>query len=423
MQVVRALAARAMVKHSVMLMQPFFTRARFGRPQLFSSLLLIVFAAQVVWLVRSDLHNSGPDPLEQFRVDQGLRQWRGQGIAGMMDRASNPTPSFDAERSPLIYLISSAPLLVWPDRLRTPETAWIWRWLLRLPFLGIGLLLGASLWYVARRLCTNFGGFVALILYCFSPAMIQASALWHTQPSIVAAWGSFGAVFTAIAVAHTLYAPREVVLWNWRRIALLGTSFALAAGAQFSMVVVAPVALLFLLYVAPVRRHAALAVWGASCTQGSILFAAFYFFHMHALSESLRHAVLFAPSLQGLANPRIYRVVIDKIIAGCPALVLLLPVTLIAYAAWPRTRYFGNTAPLLVGLLFAALALGEPHTSGSGFILSAIPFFFIFAAGVITDLAETRHRQVVIAGLGGLLSVYVLWNVHALALVPAGTLR
>jgi hypothetical protein len=412
-----------MVKHSVTLMQPFFTRARFGRPQLFSSLLLLVFATQVIWLVRSDLRSSEPDPLEQFRVDQGLRQWRGQGIAGMMDRASDTTPSPDAERSPLIYLVSSAQLLGWPDRLRTPESARTWRWLPRFPFLGIGLLLGASLWYVSRRLCTNFGGFVALILYCFSPAMIQASALWHTQPSIVAAWGSFGAVFTAIAVAHTLYAPREVVLWNWRRTALLGISFALAIGGQFSMVVVAPVALLFLMYVAPVRRRAGLAIWAASCAVAAILFAAFYFFHLRAMSDSLRHATFIASSLQGLANPGVYRVVFEKIIGGCPAFVLLLPVTLIVYAFWSRTRYFGNTTPLLVGLLFAALALMEPHTSSAGFILSAVPFLFIFVAGVITDLAETRYRQLVIAGLGGLLGVYVLWNLHALALVSSGVMR
>jgi hypothetical protein len=62
----------------------------------------------------------------------------------------------------------------------------------------------------------------------------------------------------------------------------------------------------------------------------------------------------------------------------------------------------------------------EPHTSSAGFLLSAVPFFFIFIAGVITDLAETRHRQLVLAGLGGLLGVYVLWNLHALTLVRVG---
>src|SRR5947209_16589010 len=37
----------------------------------------------------------------------------------------------------------------------------------------------------------------------FSPSLIQASALWHTEPEIATAWGAFGTIFTAIAVAHT----------------------------------------------------------------------------------------------------------------------------------------------------------------------------------------------------------------------------
>ena len=87
--------------------------------------------------------------------------------------------------------------------------------------------------------------------------LVRASALWFAQPETGAAWGSFGAIFTAIAVAHTLYAPREVVLWNWRRIALLGLSLALAVGSQFSLIVVVPLALAFMLYLAPTRRVAA----------------------------------------------------------------------------------------------------------------------------------------------------------------------
>src|SRR5208283_2129870 len=111
----------------------------------------------------------------------------------------------------------------------------------------------------------------ALTLYCFSPSMLQASAVWHTEPEILAAWGSFGAIFTAIAVAHTLYAPREVVLWNWRRIVLLGISLAIAVGSQFSMIVVVPIALAFLLYLAPIRRGAVITIWIAACLVGLLL--------------------------------------------------------------------------------------------------------------------------------------------------------
>ena len=117
------------------------------------------------------------------------------------------------------------------------------------------MLLGSSLWYVARRLYGNAGGYIALSLYAFSPPVIlRASTI---QPATVAAWGAFGAVFTAIAVAHTLYAPREVVLWNWRRILLLGLALAFAIGAQFSLVIIIPLALAFMFYLVPERRGAA----------------------------------------------------------------------------------------------------------------------------------------------------------------------
>ena len=50
-------------------------------------------------------------------------------------------------------------------------------------------MLGASLWYVARRLYGNFGGFIALALYTFSPIIINRTN--QVQEDIVAAWGAF----------------------------------------------------------------------------------------------------------------------------------------------------------------------------------------------------------------------------------------
>jgi len=247
-------------------MRPYFTRERFGRPQFLAALLLLLFLGQAVWLVHAELGAARePEGPEAVRIGEGWRQLHGRGIAGAPFLSSGETPgqdavsnddNFDTEHSPLIYLVSAAPLLAWPQDLAI-DSAVYWRWLPRLPLLAGGLFLGASLWYVARRLCGNTGGFIALTFYCFSPSLIQASAGWHTEPEILAAWGAFGTIFTAIAVAHTLYAPREVVLWNWRRIVLLGVSLAIAIGSQFSLIVLLPMALGFLLYVAPVRRQAA----------------------------------------------------------------------------------------------------------------------------------------------------------------------
>src|SRR5579863_8852001 len=245
-------------------MRPYFTRDRFGRPQFLAGLLLLAFLAQALWLVRMQLLVESQIPpygAEAALIAGGLRQWHGQGIAGAPYPNAHGAPfsevsedGFDIEHSPLLSLATAAPLLAWPEHLWRTELLNYWRWLPRLPFLACGLFLGASLWYVARRLCGNTGGFIALTFYCFSPSLIQASAVWHTEPEITAAWGAFGTIFTAIAVAHTLYAPREVVLWNWRRIVLLGVSLGIAVGSQFSMIVLVPMALAFLLYVAPVRR-------------------------------------------------------------------------------------------------------------------------------------------------------------------------
>jgi hypothetical protein len=411
-------------------MRRYFTRDRFGRPQFLAGLLLLAFLAQAIWLVHAELGASqGPDSDEALRIGEGMKQWHGRGVAGapfvepadnfLRDPMQNESSGYDTERSPLLYLVSGGPLLAWPHDL-DPDSSTYWRWLPRLPFLACGMFLGASLWYVARRLCGNAGGFIALTFYCFSPSLIQASAAWHTEPEIVAAWGAFGTIFTAIAVAHTLYAPREVVLWNWRRIVLLGVALAIAIGSQFSLIVLVPMALGFLLYVAPVRKSAGLVIWIAACCVGFLLLFAFYFFNGHTFLQSMNHAVFWGARYRGFAVPGVYKGIAGGIGRGCPALGLVLPVALVTYAAWPRTRYFGNTAPLLVSLLFIVLTMANPHTGGGGFLLAAIPFLFIFVSGILADLLETSYRPVILASVLVLLVTYIAQTLLALAQVPRG---
>jgi hypothetical protein len=407
-------------------MPQFFTRERFGRPQFLAGALLVAFLAQGIWLVRADLHTSdGPSELEQFRLAAGWRQLHGAGIAGdpypdlpgaFPPEVSRDTAGFDTEHSPLLSLVSALPLYACPRWLFHSN----WPWLARIPFLLCGVALGASLWYVARRLCGNAGGFLALTLYCFSPSMIQASAVWHTEPEILAAWGSFGATFTAIAVAHTLYAPREVVLWNWRRIVLLGISLAIAVGSQFSMIVVVPIALAFMLYLAPIRRTAAIIIWTAACVVALTLLFATYFFHPHAFLESMHHASFWGATWRSFTVRAVYREVARQILQACPALVLLLPVAIATFIAWPRTRYFGNTAPLLVALLFIGLAMAHPDQAGAGFLLASIPFILIFVSGILADLMETPYRQLVTASVWGLIAADILWTTLKLSQVPTG---
>jgi len=419
-----------------------------NRTKKFAGVLLLIFLAQCVWLIHAELRSGfGCYPSgtmeRQSRAREGLAQWRGQRVAGTPGNgppldtspAGNPPlqtfHGYDPYRSPVWYLVAAAPVAFGPSPM-DPAREKLWLWLTRVPYLTFGVLLGASLWYVTRRLYGNPGGVIALVLYCFSPGIIQSSSEVCRDSEIGAAWGAFGAVFTAIALAHTLYAPREVVLWNWRRITLLAISLALAIGSQFSLIVLAPVTLGFLLYLAPQRRVAATMIWAAACAGAAVLFAAGYFFHFEILWRGLHAAKWVDVAPAALRMSENYRGAASHIVHGSPLLIVLLPVVFFGYAAWRRARYFGNTAPLLMVALCLGLGLAAPDFPGQGFLLVAMPFLFAFVAGVFADLLETRSGSYS-GGSGsgdsysgglwlrifltGALAGYALWSLVALAQV------
>jgi hypothetical protein len=396
----------------------FFTRERFGRPQVLAGLLLLVFLGQCAWLVN---RSAGLTPREQYRISEGLRRWYEKGrpenfytpVNGRVSEASE-TGTYDSNHSSLWYLIAAAPLLLRPESMSLHSNPSL-VWLARAPYLLFGILLGASLWYVSRRLYGNAGGYIALGLYCFSPAIIRSSAVWFAEPEVGAAWGSFGAIFTAIAVAHTLYAPREVILWNWRRIILLGVSVALAVGSQFSLIIVVPIALTFMLYLAPTRRIAAALIWVAACTFSLLLLWASYFFRWKIFWSEMASADFVPIARRSFAIAGAYRRAFAELGQSSPALVVAIPIAIIVYVLWPRTRYFGNTAPLSVAVIFLLMGIGMPHYPGLGFQLVAVPFLLVFVAGISADLLETRHRNLVLSCLWGLLTANAIWNLAELA--------
>ena len=411
----------------------FFTRERFGKPQFLAGFLLLLFVAQSLWLLNRAARSAEPEAAEHFRINEGLRQWRQGAVAGTPAAAplrspfDTPPPELDANdgydpnHSPLWYLIAAAPLLFWQHPLQadfTSHTGWLaQRWFECFPYILFGVLLGASLWYVTRRLYGNSAGYIALTLYCFSPAILRTGVLWSAQPEMGAAFGAFGMIFTAIAVAHTLYAPREVVLWNWRRILLLGVSLTLAVGSQFSLVILAPVALLFMWYLAPERRRAAFVIWAGSCFLSVFLALACYSFHPGILWQGIRHADFLGVTGRAYLMEGAYERLALNLATASPALTLAMPLALAVFVSWKRARYFGNTVPLIVGGLSLMLGLGSPHYPGLGFLLVALPFLFAFIAGVCADLLETKYRDWVLASVAGLLIAYALWNL--MALIPA----
>jgi hypothetical protein len=373
-----------------------------GRPQILAGLLLLAFLAQCLWLaVHSPLRAA---ELSQIQQGQELFQQH--------------VFSAEAARSPVIPVLAAVLLVASGDdralENHGSETRAIlsWRWRARLPFIAVGVLLGASLWYVARRLYGNAGGYIALSLYAFSPALILRAA--SIQPAIVAAWGAFGVVFTAIAVSHTLYAPREVVLWNWKRIGLLGLAITLGVGSQFALAAVVMLAFAFMLYLAPERRVAALAIMAAACAVAFVLLLACFGFDLPAMMGSVRglRAADFAPQLLGR---KLTYTLLAMFFLRMPGVLVVLLAALVVYAAWKRPRFFGVNAPLMSFALVILLGITMPHLGGFNLFVAALPFAYVFIAGVFADLLESSYSGLVFGVLTGVILAHAVVSVFGLA--------
>ncbi len=300
------------------------------------------------------------------------------------------------------------------------------KWLLRLPFVGIGWLVGASIWYVARRLYGNAGGYIALTLYCFSPAVFFP---WP-GPLLTGSLGIFGTVFVAIAAAHTLYAPAGAAISELRsrqrRIILLGLAIVLAVGSGYWAISLVLLGLGFMLYLVPERRLASLGVVLSSCVVASLLLLACFGFHGRALIAALTqtHFLPTHPFHRGIIAGEVLRAYLTGIRHGENLILLVLTgIALVAYFSWDRCRYFGNTAPLLSLLVLTALGLGAFADVFVGpFPLRATPFLYVFLGGVFADLLESRWRNAFGILLLGLLVVYATLSVLAVARLRASVL-
>jgi len=68
--------------------------------------------------------------------------------------------------------------------------------------------------------------------------------------------------------------------------------------------------------------------------------------------------------------------------------------SLLLYVSFRRSRYFGNTAPLLTALCLLPLMTTQTTTAPW---LWSMPFLFTFIGGVFADALETRHRKLFLA--------------------------
>jgi hypothetical protein len=336
---------------------------KIGKAQIFAGLLLLAFLAQCLWVAqRWKFFDREYQYLASNQQGSAGREWR------VSSPATTSVAAFTFRFTAALRSIAPAPI---KDALAIPHP-----WLFRLPFITFGVWLGAALWWVARRLFGDEGGYVALALYCFSPAMIRVSS--NVGPEIILAWSSFGLIYTAIGVAHTVYAsPRKWV----PRIVLLGISIGICLSTALWSFTVVLLAFAFMLYLTPGRRPAVLVVLGGGSAIGLCILG---FFAWFSGSTGMETPVLITPRITWDLVRNLWFALVDGYI-----LVALLIFALTAYWSWPRARYFGNTAPLITSFLTVLLFTLVP-AAGLWNPVLGLAFGFAFIGGVAADLLETQ---------------------------------
>jgi hypothetical protein len=272
--------------------------------------------------------------------------------------------------------------------------------LLRLPFLLAGCLLGAGLWWVTRRLYGNLGGYTALALYCFSPAVLRACVAPNAE--VLAALGVYGGVYTCIGVAHAMQGPRR----KWRpRIVLLTAAFGLAAASHIAALpVVTLLGLAAMLWVAEGRRAQVLPVVLVAVAGALVLVFACYGFSPDAFSYVFRSAAGFLWVSMDPAR-RFFSALPNAGITVATAGALVL------YLGIGKSRYFGNTAPLVCARVLMVLVmtgvLGSPW-------LWALPFLLTFVGGVFADAYEGARGRLVLGAAGAIVLLQAVFCVLSL---------
>ncbi|MGA2896188.1 MAG: hypothetical protein ABSE27_01135 [Acidobacteriaceae bacterium] len=400
-------------------------RIHIGRPQRLAALLLLALLAQCLWIVGHQQLSTADDRFARC----GREMWeRPSPLAGTFTTCGNLNGD-----GTFAYRVAGLPLtlerltLLAVDHFRSPAnrlytggslngSTWESRHqlnfvvvLIHLPFVLFALLLGGGLWWVTRRLYGNEGGFFALGLYCFCPAVVRMAVAPNND--VLAMWGLYGLIYTAIGVAHAMQGPRR----KWRpRIVLLTIALGLTAAAHLLAAIVGFIAALaFMLYLAERRRGYVFQVLLISAIGALAILFAFYGFRPAAFSYVFTGgAARFWFSLAGVRS-----FVVDRGFAGSLAnfpILIAACVAAMLYCAVRRSRYFGNTAPLLVLLALAPLITTQT-VSAPWFW--ALPFFFTFIGGVFADALETRTRKLFLLLTGAILTAQAMECLLALHLI------
>jgi hypothetical protein len=391
-------------------------RFRFNLPQRIAAGLLAMFLVQGLWLTsRQTLTDRDyqyarcgremwerPSPLAGYfttcgNIHDGVLAYRLAGLPLTVDLLAER--ALDHFRKPEDRLVQAGPageLSSWELRHQLTHILF----LLRLPFLAAGCLLGGGLWWVTRRLYGNLGGYMALALYCFSPAVLRACIAPNAE--VLAALGVYGGVYTCIGVAHAMQGPKR----KWRpRIVLLTAAFGLAAAAHIAALpVVALIGLVAMLWVAEGRRSQVLPVVLVAVAGAMVVVFACYGFSPDAFSYVFRSAAGF---LWVSLDPA------RRLFSALPnaGITVAAGAAVVLFLGLRKSRYFGNTAPLLCALVLMALVMtGVP---GSPW-LWALPFLLTFVGGIFADACDGPRGRLAACAAGAIVLLQAVFCVLSL---------
>jgi hypothetical protein len=378
-------------------------RFEIHKPQVLAAAMLCVFALQCLWVV----HRQTLTPQDYAYARCGRELWeRPSPLAGYLTSCGNISDGTFA------YRVAGFPLTV--ERILFGQSNSVSPWemrhlagdvllLLRLPFVLFGVWLGGGIWWVSRRLYGNAGGFFALALYCFSPEMIRVCV--HPNNEILAAWGLYGVLYTAVGLAHAMQGPRR----KWRpRMVLLTVALGLTATAHVAAALLGLLlALGFMLYLAENKKSLVPPVLAIAVLGGFLIMVASYAFHLDGLSyvfESADALMWFswAGSLHMVENVSNAGLTIAAISASA------------LYIFHRRSRYFGLTTPLIVALILLSLETTDVRSEPW---IWALPFVLTFTGGVFADMLESRHKRMFLWLTGALAVTQVIFTLASLPLL------
>jgi hypothetical protein len=396
-------------------------RIHIGRPQQLAALLLLFFLAQCLWVVG----HQQLSPQDYRFARCGREMWeRPSPLAGYFTTCGNLNGD-----GTFAYRVAGLPLtvqrlaLLASDKFRKPEdrlysggtlngTTWEARhqlssvlYLLHLPFIFFALWLGGGLWWVARRLFGNEGGFLALGLYCTCPAILRYAVTLNND--VLAMWGLYGLLYTAIGVAHAIQGPRA----KWKpRIALFTLALGLTAAAHLLAAMIGMAAAILLMFYVAERRRSQVVQIPVYASLGA-LFILFAFFSFRPASFS--YVFTGGGARFWFSLDAVSRFVHD--IANAPLLIATI-VALILYCGIRRSRYFGNTTPLLMVLILLPLQTTQVISAPW---LWSLPFLFTFIGGTFADALQTRQRKLFLVLAGTILLTQAATCLATLPIIAA----